>query len=58
MLPPRAIMRVVVAIKDRLLLGLRHRPLVEVGALVALESLAVRSALETHAELVEMKTLV
>jgi len=48
---------VVVAREHGLLLGLGHRPLVEVGPLVATEPLAVLWLHQTHAELVELEAL-
>src|SRR6185437_6037940 len=48
---------VVVASENRLLLRLRHRPLVDIGSLVGLEPLAILCLHQTHAELIERVAL-
>ena len=56
MFPPSCDHAVVVARQDRKLLLLAHRPLVEIGALVGLEALAVGRLHQRHAEHVQVIT--
>jgi hypothetical protein len=53
-LPAERDAAVEIEVEDRLLLLLRHRPLVEIGALVGDEALAVLGSHQRHAELVEV----
>src|SRR5665213_3561852 len=48
---------VVVASKNRLLLGLRHRPLIDIGSLVGLEARPILRLHQTHAELIQRVAL-
>src|SRR6185369_2888535 len=48
---------VVIAVEDGLLLLIRHRPFVEIGALVRLPALPVFSLHQAHRELVKMIAL-